>query len=491
MRCVENTLASSGADLTPVPTIAHLDESDLLALIFPHLPGSPDVLVGPGDDCAQVKAPDGTFVVSTDILIEGVHFKPQWSTGYHVGWRAAMQNLADIAAMGARPTSLVVGLAMPKTTPVDWVVEFAQGLGDAARSVGAAVVGGDLSSAPTLFISVTVHGDCSGRAPVLRSGARVGDVVALAGHTGWSAAGLELLLGQGPESPNVSVATRETESPSTSGALRETRGNSVGKGSGADAPEQAACSLAVQSFRAPTAPIGSGSVAAEVGATAMMDVSDGLLRDSQRMCKASGVSFSIDYAAVVAGMPAPQYNPRLSSAIEPAEVTNSASGLLKIAENLPMVGVKMPAEHALGGHVPCEHESTGHRSGEHESSGKGPCGHKLDGGMANAQTSDAGKPDAQAKVATWLLTGGEDHALLATFPASVELPDGFFRIGTVLEASSEDNLDATIAQEDLVTHRSSAKDSGADVQQPATQSGAVRVVGVDLGGIVTGWDHFR
>lgn len=363
-----------------IETVAHLDESDLLALIFPQLPSNSDVLVGPGDDCAQVSATSGSFVVSTDILIENVHFKPEWSTGYQVGWRAATQNLADIAAMGARPTSLVVGLAMPKTTAVEWVVEFARGLGDAARSVGAAVVGGDLSSAPSLFISVTVHGDCGTTAPVLRSGARPDDIVALAGHTGWSAAGFELLLAQD------------------------------GGKAGSNSHER---TLAVQSFLAPTSPISLGVAAADNGATAMMDVSDGLLRDAQRICKASGVSIILDYTAITRNMPGPTNNPALSGQAPEFSVHNSTEGLLKLA-------------------------------GEFDET-------------------------AQQKVAQWLLTGGEDHALLATFPAGTHLPNGFFAIGTV-------------GVDDQITEPKT--------QQPVTQRGAVRVVGVDMGGKSTGWDHF-
>src|SRR5690606_5267705 len=116
------------------------------------------------------------------------------------GARAAVQNLADVAAMGARPTALVVSLVVPGNVPAAWVEGLARGLAAACAPVGAAVVGGDLSGGDALVVAVTAHGDLEGRAPVVRSGARPGDVVAHAGVRGRSAAGLAL-LGAGAASP--------------------------------------------------------------------------------------------------------------------------------------------------------------------------------------------------------------------------------------------------------------------------------------------------
>ena len=173
--------------------VRDVPEEALLARIFPLLPTAPTTLVGPGDDCAVVAAPDGRYVVSTDVLVEDRHFRRRWSSGYDVGWRAAVQNLADVVSMGARPAALVVSLVMPGDLPVDWVTGLARGLADACTPLGAAVVGGDLSGGDQVVVAVTVHGDLEGREPVLRSGARPGDVVALAGSLGRSAAGLALL----------------------------------------------------------------------------------------------------------------------------------------------------------------------------------------------------------------------------------------------------------------------------------------------------------
>ncbi|QAY62103.1 thiamine-phosphate kinase [Xylanimonas allomyrinae] len=302
--------------------VRDLDETALLARIFPLLPPGAATLVGPGDDAAVVAAPDGRYVVSTDVLVEDRHFRRRWSTGYDVGVRAAAQNLADIAAMGGRPTALVVGLGLPGDLEVSWVEGFARGLADACTRAGAAVVGGDLSGADTVLVSVAVHGDLGGAAPVLRSGARPGDVVAHAGVRGRSAAGLALL--------SAGAASPDDGAPSAHGPL---------------APY-------VAGFLRPEPPLDGGPAAAAAGATAMLDVSDGLLRDAGRIARASGVVVDL----------------------EEATLATSVSDLA-------------PAARALG------------------------------------ETASA--------ALAWVLSGGEDHGLLATFPPGATLPAGFTRLGSV------------------------------------------------------------
>src|SRR3712207_1315499 len=120
----------------PGPTVSDVSEEELLARIFPLLPAGTATMLGPGDDAAVVGAPDGRVVVSTDVLVEGRHFRRDWSSGEDVGWRAAVQNLADIAAMGARPTSVVVTLVAPADLPVAWVTGFARGLALACEPHG-------------------------------------------------------------------------------------------------------------------------------------------------------------------------------------------------------------------------------------------------------------------------------------------------------------------------------------------------------------------
>jgi thiamine-monophosphate kinase len=141
-------------------------------------------LLGPGDDCAIVAAADGRVVATVDVLVDGVHFRTDWASGEQIGRRAALASMADVAAMGATPTALLVGLCAPAETPTDLVMDIGRGLDAEASKVGAGIVGGDITRSTVLTISVTVLGDLAGREPVRRSGARVGDVVAVVGWAG-------------------------------------------------------------------------------------------------------------------------------------------------------------------------------------------------------------------------------------------------------------------------------------------------------------------
>ncbi|KQZ88924.1 thiamine-monophosphate kinase [Phycicoccus sp. Root563] len=244
-------------------TLAQVSEASLLAEIFPFFPAREGVLVGPGDDAA-VLASTGPVVVTTDAMVRGRDWLDEWSTAADVATKAFTQNVADVAAMGAVPTSLVVTLVADPATPADWAVEFARTLGGLADAAGVAVAGGDLSSAPagTVMVSITALGDLQGRDPVLRSGARPGDTVAVHGSLGRSAAGL-VLLQQG------AAAHDET------GGVRAT---------------------CLAHHRRPLVELSAGPAAADAGATAMLDVSDGLLRDGSRIAAASGVRLALDSA---------------------------------------------------------------------------------------------------------------------------------------------------------------------------------------------------
>ncbi|MDE9367847.1 thiamine-phosphate kinase [Luteipulveratus sp. YIM 133132] len=237
------------------PTLADLDEDQLLERIFPALPGGPAVLVGPGDDTALLRARSGAVLATTDAMVRGRDWLDEWSTGEDVGRKLVAQNAADIAAMGGRTTALLVTLLADPATSVAWVSDMTTGLAAAAAEAGIAVVGGDLSSAPvgTLALSVTALGELDGE-PVLRSGAQVGDQVAVHGTLGWSAAGLLLL--------QRDSATR--------------------------APDL------VRYHRAPLPAYEEGPRAAASGATAMLDISDGLVRDAGRIAKASDVRIALD-----------------------------------------------------------------------------------------------------------------------------------------------------------------------------------------------------
>ena len=242
--------------------VSELSESQMVSRMLPYLPEGPFTQLGSGDDCAVVGAPGSRFVVTTDVLVEGEHFTRDWSTGAEVGARAAAQNLADVAAMGARPTSLVVSMVLPPELEVAWLEDLAGGLGAEAYQAGAGVVGGDLSRGPVLVISVTAHGALAG-APITRSGASSGDTLAIAGTLGRSAAGLSAL-----ESGAVAASLHGAQVPT---------------------PFQEPVAL----YRSPRPPLEAGLLAAQRGATAMMDVSDGLVVDATRLAEASNVALDI------------------------------------------------------------------------------------------------------------------------------------------------------------------------------------------------------
>ena len=311
---------------SPLPlTVGDLSEGELLDRILPRLAAGPSALLGPGDDAAVLAAPDGRVVVSTDTQTQNADFRLEWPngyahTGYDVGWKSAAQNLSDINAMGAIATGIVVSLTLPRATPVGWVEDLANGLLDAVRSLGAsrcALAGGDLGRGDELSITATVLGSLEGRQPVLRSGARAGDRLAVAGSLGCAAAGLALLE-HGPAYEGLEPALRKL--------------------------------VALQCR--PVPPLDAGPAAASSGASALMDLSDGLLRDGLRVAMASGVRLDLD-----------------------------ADVLALHAHALRRAGETLGAD-------PLE----------------------------------------------WVLGGGEDHGLLAAFPADAQLPHGFAAVGSVLPA---------------------------------------------------------
>ena len=303
-------------------SLAELGEIESLRRTVARLKPGEHAIVGSGDDAAVVSATDN-FLVSTDTLVENHDFKLEWSTGFDLGFKSVASNLADIAAMGATPSVLVVAMVVPKTTKISWLESFADGLQAACDqlSPGSAVVGGDLASGEQVVISVTVHGKLDGQKPVLRSGAKVGDVVAVCGPLGKAACGLTLL-----ESGQQDLIRSYDDW--VGAQLR------------------------------PEPPISQGVAANLAGATAMLDVSDGLIKDLGRISKASNVSIEIDRSLL--------------------------SGYEAMLD--------LPAQ-SLG-----------------------------------------------VQTLGWVLQGGEDHSLLATFPAAATLPFSFKVIGKVVSKSDHDVL---------------------------------------------------
>jgi len=237
-------------------------EFGLIAAIRAVLPPDPPGLLGIGDDGAVLPAPDGRVVASTDLLIEGRHFRRDWSAATDIGVKAAAQNMADIAAMGAAPTALLFGLAVPAEIAVSWVVAVAEGLAAECARGGAMIAGGDVTSSDSVMLAITALGNLAGRDPVTRAGARPGDVVAISGPVGRSAAGLAVLRAGLPSAAEPDL-------------LR-----------------------LVVAHQRPQPDYTAGPAAAMAGATSMIDISDGLLADLGHIAEASGVGLDIESASL-------------------------------------------------------------------------------------------------------------------------------------------------------------------------------------------------
>lgn len=300
----------------PAETLADLGEFAVIDRLVRGREQPASVDLGPGDDAAVVRSSDGRTVVSTDMLIEGRHFRLDWSSPHDVGRKAIAANAADIEAMGAVVTAFVVAFGAPEHTAAADALALSDGMWAEASAVGAGVAGGDLVSAPQWVISVTALGDLEGRAPVLLGGARPGDTVAVAGDLGRSAAGYALLLNGSDEFPELR-----------------------------------------RRHLVPQPPYGRGRSAALAGATSMTDVSDGLIADLGHIAAASGVGIDV-------------------------------------------------SRDSLGG--------------DHD---------------ALRAAADALSVDPWV----WVLAGGEDHPLVATFPGSP--PDGWRVIGRVLDGPPRVLLD--------------------------------------------------
>jgi thiamine-monophosphate kinase len=337
---MDGTMTTDGGDgVTRTPErIADLGEDRLVSLLLDRLTAvgaaSSDsvtvgthIVLGPGDDAAVVRSPEH-LVLSTDTMVEGTDFRRDWSTADDVGVKIAAQNLADVAAMGAVPVGVLISLAVPGELAVSWAEEFVGGLGREVVRAGGRILGGDVAESEQIVVTVAALGSMAGP-PVRRDGARPGDVVALSGRTGLSAAGLALL--------DVEVARR--------GSFAEL----------------------LTAHRAPRPDYTAGPRAAVGDAHALIDTSDGLVRDAIRIATASGVLLDLDPMALV-----------------------------------PIVELVSAAEAVI----------------------------------------DAGRPPrsssgtAEDLAWSWVLTGGEDHALLACFPAGRVLPDGFVDVGRVYSAES-------------------------------------------------------
>jgi len=290
-------------------------------------------------------------VASTDFLLEGRHFRRDWSSAQDIGRKAAARSLIDVAAMGAVPTGLLVALAAPGDLPAGWARDLAAGLAAECARAGASVVGGDTARASCVLLATTGLGDLAGRAPVLRSGAAPGDLVAVAGPLGRAAAGLALLSAGLYLPGGATASSRGDPSP------RTPLGDPPDPGGKPFPPDPLGL---VTAHQRPEPPYDAGPEAAGLGATAMIDVSDGLLADLGHVAAASGVLIDVSSARLALD-----------------------DDLLAAARTLDL------------------------------------------------DLTKRGSTPGSSPALAWVLTGGEDHALAATFPPGVALPPRWTVIGEV------------------------------------------------------------
>lgn len=295
-------------------TVSEVGEFGLIERIREGLTMTGDVVVGPGDDAAEVLTGE-SVLVTVDVLVEGRHFRRDWCSAVDVGRRAAAASLADIAAMGGTPTAVVVGFGAPPDLAATWAQQCAAGIAEECGRVGAALVGGDVTASEQIIVSITAIGDPPETGAVLRSGALPGDLLALHGRVGWAAAGLAV-LSRGFRAPKVLV----------------------------------------DAYRFPEIDYRQGPKAAERGAHSMIDVSDGLVADARHIAVASGVAVCLDPEAL--DVPEPIATAAAAYNVDPRE---------------------------------------------------------------------------------WMLTGGDDHALLATFPSRKSLPKGWTVVGEVKDLGDVDD----------------------------------------------------
>ena len=389
-------------------TVADFGEFGLISAVRGILPPDPPGILGPGDDGAVLPAPDGRVVATTDLLIEGRHFRRDWSSAADIGTKAAAQNLADIAAMGATPTALLFGLAIPGEVAAAWVLDATRGMAAECARAGAVIAGGDVTSADEIMLAITALGDLAGVAPVTRAGARPGDLIAVSAPTGRSAAGLALLqagltgdLDSPAESrPAPGTAGRRPGGTAPPADLTAESRPAPGRAGGRTAGTAPAADLTAESRPAPgragrrpagIAPAADLTAESQPGPTAA---------DPGR----SPLTPSL--AAELAGLVAAHRRPQPDYAAGPAAAAAGATAMIDISDGLV----------ADLGHI---------------ADSSGACLSVISASLPGIAVLKAAAGWLDADWRLWALGGGEDHALAATFPSRQKVPQGWTVIGDV------------------------------------------------------------
>jgi thiamine-monophosphate kinase len=225
---------------------------------------SPGVSVGIGDDAAVVESPGGEIVLTTDAMVEGAHFERGDLSAHDLGYKAVVASVSDVAAMAASPRFALASLVLPEDAALGWIVELYGGMREACEEYAVALVGGDLSRGGGVAIVVTVTGAVAPGRAVLRSSGREGDRLVVTGSLGGAAGGLMLLHATDAKRALTGTTSRDL----------------------------------ITAFTRPVARVGEAQVLASHGATAMMDLSDGLAKDVSRLCRESSVAARIQLSDV-------------------------------------------------------------------------------------------------------------------------------------------------------------------------------------------------
>ena len=292
--------------------VQEIGEQGLLKLVQSFCPA--DCV---GDDAAVLTThPGRSLVITTDVLIDGVHFSEQTTSAADAGWRAAAANLSDLAAMGAMPLGITVGLGLPGDTPVLWVEGLYRGLTECLNQYDTSIVGGDLCRSPVLSIAITAFGEAASNQLIRRSTARPGDAIVATGIHGASKAGLELLLhpelGRSLSESDRALLIHAHQRPKPRLDVVELLWAAGGRWETGEAQEaegaiqtsdvqhpsslNSSFSLASPSPASPSPPLTPQS--SLLTSIAGMDSSDGLADAIVQICRASGVGASIERSQI-------------------------------------------------------------------------------------------------------------------------------------------------------------------------------------------------